>query len=200
MNSMYHEKYRIVARRTRILSGRLLDVGARDCVLKQFLLSPDIEYLSADITTGHDYQIDLEEPLAIDDNAFDVVVCLDVLEHLEHPHRALVELIRVARSSVFVSLPNMACFSFRMNFLLRGELSGKYALNEYYQADRHRWLPTYDQSRDFVQKIASQAGCSVRQYDVYESPLNYGKQRFLGLHFLFPPKLRTYTQLFEINK
>lgn len=200
MNSMYYEKYRLVAWRTRTLVGQLLDVGARDRVLKQFLLSPGIKYLSADITSGHDYQIDLEKPLVFDDSTFDVIVCLDVLEHLEHPHNALKELIRVARSSVFISLPNMACFSFRMKFLLYGELSAKYALGEEYEADRHRWLPTYDQSHDFVQEIALQSGCSVRKYDIYESPRNYGKLRFLGMHFLFPPKLRTYTQLFEINK
>lgn len=44
--------------------------------------------------------------LPFDDGAFDVVTCVDVLEHVEDYHRFLRELLRVARKGVFISTPN----------------------------------------------------------------------------------------------
>ncbi len=43
--------------------------------------------------------------LALDDKSVDVLVMMEVLEHLEHPDAALKELARVARSHVLVSTP-----------------------------------------------------------------------------------------------
>lgn len=39
------------------------------------------------------------------DNAFDLVVCCEVLEHLERPDAGLQELVRVARRQVLISTP-----------------------------------------------------------------------------------------------
>lgn len=43
--------------------------------------------------------------LAHPDDAFDLVYCLEVLEHLEQPDRAIAELARVARHAVIISVP-----------------------------------------------------------------------------------------------
>jgi SAM-dependent methyltransferase len=43
--------------------------------------------------------------LAHPDDSFDLVFCLEVLEHLEEPDRALAELARVARGPVILSVP-----------------------------------------------------------------------------------------------
>lgn len=43
--------------------------------------------------------------LAFPDKAIDVVVALEVLEHLQDPRRALVELARIARRAVIISTP-----------------------------------------------------------------------------------------------
>jgi ubiquinone/menaquinone biosynthesis C-methylase UbiE len=53
-------------------------------------------------------------------NAFDLVVAAEVLEHLEHPRRALEEIVRVAKEFVLLSVPreplwralNLARFSY----------------------------------------------------------------------------------------
>ncbi len=52
------------------------------------------------------------------DREFDLVVCSEVLEHLEHPEAALLELARVARHAVLVSTPNEPWF--RILNLCRG--------------------------------------------------------------------------------
>ena len=53
------------------------------------------------------------------DDAFDLVVCLEVLEHLERPDEALAELCRVARRAVLVSVPREPLW--RALNLLRGK-------------------------------------------------------------------------------
>jgi SAM-dependent methyltransferase len=53
------------------------------------------------------------------DGEFDLVLCLEVLEHLERPDVALRELVRVARRDVVVSVPYEPYF--RIGSLLRGK-------------------------------------------------------------------------------
>jgi 2-polyprenyl-3-methyl-5-hydroxy-6-metoxy-1,4-benzoquinol methylase len=53
------------------------------------------------------------------DNHFDVVVCCEVLEHLDRPHEALAELKRVARQHLIISVPYEPWF--QLGSLLRGK-------------------------------------------------------------------------------
>jgi ubiquinone/menaquinone biosynthesis C-methylase UbiE len=48
--------------------------------------------------------------LPFSDASFDTVVCSEVLEHLEHPHQAMDELTRVARSHVLLTVPREPYF------------------------------------------------------------------------------------------
>jgi SAM-dependent methyltransferase len=56
--------------------------------------------------------------LPFGDQSFDLVVCLEVLEHLPEPARALRELRRVARAGCLLSVPHEPFF--RLGNLLRG--------------------------------------------------------------------------------
>lgn len=53
------------------------------------------------------------------DNAFDLTICLEVLEHLPNPEKALAELLRVAKKYCLISVP------FEPWFSLGNLLSGK---------------------------------------------------------------------------
>lgn len=57
--------------------------------------------------------------LPFGDGSFDLVLCLEVLEHLPEPERALAELARVSRGDVIVSVPHEPWF--RSGSLLRGK-------------------------------------------------------------------------------
>jgi SAM-dependent methyltransferase len=57
--------------------------------------------------------------LPFGDQSFDLVVCLEVLEHLPEPVRALRELRRVARTGCLLSVPHEPFF--RLGNLLRGK-------------------------------------------------------------------------------
>ncbi len=54
----------------------------------------------------HALQADLATPLPFDDESFDVVTALEVLEHLEDPLPAAREAVRLARGHVLVSVPS----------------------------------------------------------------------------------------------
>jgi SAM-dependent methyltransferase len=190
-------KYQLVANRTVGKIGTLVDVGARDKTLQQYLQAEQLQYLSSDILPGHDFCWDLEKPLEIEDNSFDVVVALDVLEHVEKIHDALRELIRVSRNKLFISLPNMTCLSFRIHFFRFGKLSNKYALLPSHQGDRHRWLTGYAQICAFVQQAADHAGCDVQQYNI---TTGYDRWQRIASHLPLSPALRTYTVVFELSK
>ena len=130
----------------------LLDAGCRTMDLKP-LLKGCGEYYGSDLIPKKGVlQCDLEEKLPFKDNEFDVVTALDVLEHLDNPHGALQELMRVARKSVLVSLPNMYHVSFRTSFLLGAGISGKYCFDAEPVLDRHRWILSYDEAINFIQE------------------------------------------------
>ena len=71
--------------------------------------------LFSDLTLekGSIYQI----PVA--DKSYDLVLCCEVLEHLERPRAALKELLRIARGDIFLSVPNEPWF--QLANLLRGK-------------------------------------------------------------------------------
>ena len=128
----------------------LLDVGCRNMDLKP-LLNNCREYFGADRTPGDGiFECDLETELPFDDDSFDIVTALDVLEHLDNPHQALYELYRVARWAVLISLPNMYYITFRINFLRGLGLSGKYSFPATPVTDRHRWVLSYQEALQFV--------------------------------------------------
>ena len=65
----------------------LLDAGCRDMTLKPLLIGCK-EYYGGDLIEADGVlECNLEQPLSFEDNSFDVVVALDVLEHLNDPRR-----------------------------------------------------------------------------------------------------------------
>jgi len=69
--------------------------------------------LFANLQTGSVYAL----PYA--DNFFDLVICSEVLEHLEEPEKALKELKRVSKKYVLLSVPNEPWF--RISSLISGK-------------------------------------------------------------------------------
>jgi len=174
------DKYTIVADLLRSKTGTLLDVGARDRVLRRFLDPQTLIYYSGDLSPGHDYQLNLEEKLPLADCSFDYVVALDVLEHVEHIHLAFQELARITRKCLIIALPNMATLPRRWSFLWHGNLgTGKYDLLFEHQGDRHRWLTVYSEINTFIDVNAAQAGLNL---DMVIEELESGRiMRFIAL-------------------
>ena len=93
--------------------ARVLDVGAGEGALVERYRKKGWDIIGADSAyeSAHVKKADLLA-LPFDDGAFDVVLCLDVLEHvslLDQP-RALQEIARIVKDEgrLFMSVPNLA--------------------------------------------------------------------------------------------
>lgn len=141
----------------------LLDAGCRTMVLKP-MLNGCREYYGGDIMPAEGVlECNLEQPLKFEDNQFDVVTALDVLEHLDHPHEAFHELCRVAKKTVIISLPNMYYISFRWNFLRGRGISGKYAFPLHPILDRHRWVLSYSEALAFIEENSKEHEANFKE-------------------------------------
>ena len=107
----------IIKQKTRGINKKinLLDVGSADNIIKDFL--PDnFKYYSLELPPEeqdeelrkekHEFVLDLDkDKIPVKDGFFDVIVCLDVIEHTLYPERVLEELKRVTKKGgIFVNI------------------------------------------------------------------------------------------------
>ncbi len=116
MSLLFHTDFQYSSRETKqqyvwqkysaILSGAtILDVGGDQGFLMSHL-PPTSRYNSIGYGEKIDQHYNLENtPYPFADKSFDVVLCLDVLEHLEKIHAAFDECCRLAARHVIISLP-----------------------------------------------------------------------------------------------
>lgn len=145
----------------------VLDVGCRDGILKSYL--PDtIHYAGVDLVEGPqvDYVCNLEDGLPFNNESYDVVMALDVLEHTEDIWGAYAELVRVSKKAVVIILPNIYHWSLRLQYLFGIEF-GKYVLSPFPIEDRHRWLTSYNSALEFANQMASNHGLTLSTRDLY---------------------------------
>lgn len=113
----YFHAWRVERLRARIgpelETSSVLDVGDSDGLMLRALgktgtavnvLPGAIEHIRSN---GVDAVLGRGESLPFEDSTFDHVLCFQTLEHVEDPYALLVELGRVARHSVFVSIPGV---------------------------------------------------------------------------------------------
>jgi methyltransferase family protein len=131
------------------LAESVLDVGCFEAPLRELLR--DVRYLGVDMAGSPDLRLDLDTGAALpfDDASWRTVVCIEVLEHLEHLHQVFDELVRVSREHVVVSLPN--CWRDARSPIERGRGHfAHYGLPAEAPPDRHRWFFSYTEARDFI--------------------------------------------------
>jgi len=106
-------------------SVRILDIGCGEGIVAHFLIKRlcihatqivglDIERNCLKIAKGINPEVQFFQAsiyeLPFHDNSFDLVLGLEVLEHLQFPQRAIGELARVSKEWVIVSVPNDRMF------------------------------------------------------------------------------------------
>lgn len=155
------DKLEIIAKRfSYLFSGKVLDVGCGNNYFKKLIPGKCIgidKYGDADVVK------DISEGLPFAEKSFDTVVAFDVLEHIDDLHFLFDELCRVARKWIVVTLPNMYEWRFRLSFLLGGLTSGKYGLSETSLPDRHRWLFSLSETKNFIEKRAKKNNFELSQ-------------------------------------
>jgi SAM-dependent methyltransferase len=141
--------------------GRVLDVGCRSGRLQDALAERDVAYCGLDLNPPATVVGDLNGGLPFGAASNDTVVALDVLEHTDDIHGSFSELCRVARRHVLVVMPNLYQLGYRVSFLMGRQPSGKYGLSADPPADRHRWLFSFREAKDFTHIMGARCGFSV---------------------------------------
>lgn len=185
----------------------LLDVGCRDKALKKYLPG-NIKYLGIDLNDKPDEEIlqhNLEMGIPLGNNSFDIVLSLDVLEHLENIHFLYNELLRIAKYEVIVALPNMYHWMFRVKYCIGMDIDRtKYRIPKEKVIDRHRWLTHYYSSVEFIH-ANTPVEYKIDTFNFFHPygmrrkifyPANY-VDRFIAKLF---PNLSVYEMFFRITK
>jgi len=109
--------------------GRILDAPSGQGRLSLALKAKGFDVVALDITPpnlggwGIDCQeADLNKPLPCPESSFDVVVCVEGIEHLENPHALVREFGRVLKpgGTLIVTTPNIQGLASRLKFLFFG--------------------------------------------------------------------------------
>ena len=102
-------------------SSKILDIGCGEGIVDNFLINNlsvnssqivglDIEStclkIARSINPGVKFYQGSIYKLPFQDRSFDLVLALEILEHLEYPEKAIGELNRVSRDWVIISVPN----------------------------------------------------------------------------------------------
>jgi SAM-dependent methyltransferase len=169
------------------LKGRMLDVGCDRALIHE--LRPDLDYTGIDIGGTPTIQINLDQTPALpfDDDAFDCIVCTDVLEHLEHLHRTFEQIVRVLRPGgvAIISLPN--CWNNLRRRIRRGKgTPWHYGLPPEPPPDRHRWFMNVDDIVGFMQAQESRLPVRIAEQFANQNPRSF---RWVG-RVLYPSPRR----------
>jgi SAM-dependent methyltransferase len=128
--------------------GRILEVGAGCGALALRLRDAGFDVVPTDLDPPHDwiFPLDLDEPEWTDDTRgpFDMVVCVETLEHVENPRQVLRSIRSVLRpgDKLLVSTPNITHPHSRLKMLLMGA-PYIFGPSHYYQPGHISILPDW---------------------------------------------------------
>jgi len=169
----------------------VLDVGCREGLLRSWL--PDrIRYFGNDLFQNSTGTVDYVGDISNLDVAskFDVIVALDILEHVEQPSIVFDKLYSLANVALVVSLPNCYGLKSRLNFAFNGQLGGKYEFTSALVMDRHRWI----MSRPEIIKFYLDKGVQHGSLAVSTLDMKYGDP-----NGKFISKLRSVFRILPLN-
>jgi hypothetical protein len=143
-------------------SKKILDVGSDFNTLKKIVGS---KVLGVDLYGEPDIKIDFEKDKLkqFKNGQFDLVVCTEVLEHLDNLHEMVDELFRVSNCYVLISLPNCLSIFTKWNIAFHSRIGKYYGLPFEKPEDRHRWLFSYLDIDRFFKHYSSLHGYRIRR-------------------------------------
>ena len=165
---------------------KLLDMGGGEQLLKRFL-PKNIEYHSLDCVGKQDFLHNLDEfPIPLKDNSYDVIVCLETLEHSLYPHKVMKELQRIAKPQALflLSMPNEYSLYCRLNFLI-GKKTDVQEPFQVIEKHLHIQLPRV---KDVINFFSSYVQIEEMDYQWY-SRTGGDNLNFKGKFFVFVDKL-----------
>lgn len=165
---------------------RLLDVSCKEGDILQILRSRGFVLRGTNFEASGpsldgipiDYGVDLRQPLPYDDASFDVLLLVEVIEHLENHRLALTELARILKPGglLILTTPNIMRLNSRLHFFLSG-----------YHKTKRRFIP-FDTPLEDAHRF--------HNYPI-DLPILYylGKQNGLEIERLGHSKVKGYSRL-----
>lgn len=147
-----------------------LDIGCGDGVFEEFVKSEHPEVVCAGIdlsetaiatakekVSGVEFiaRDVLREGIPYPDNSFDVVIALDVLEHVFNPEILLSEMKRVAKHHVIIGVPNFSSFPSRVQMLF-----GRVPENNRPKKGHVYWF-----TRDILASLLTSHGLKISKFE-----------------------------------
>lgn len=185
---------------------KLLDVGSADNIIKHYL-PKNIKYYSLDLPKKeqdkelrdyeHEFTLDLDkEKIPVKNNFFDIIVCLDVIEHTIYPEKVLEEFKRITKKDgiFIISIPNEYNFIHRIYYLFaiktRGEIPWKIV-----EMHQHIQKPRV---KDIINLLSDNSEISKIQY-LFISRASYKNKVFAFIDKFFNILAQIYPSLFAVN-
>lgn len=132
---------------------------------------------------------DLENKLTYADSSFDIVICNDVLEHINNKNSLLSEITRISKKHIICSLPNTQHISY-IRGLKKGNMGKQYTFLQDDNLDRHKWITYYNDNISFF----SQKMNIELQNNIFK------KNKHIFISKLFGPENYVANQLFFCTK
>lgn len=113
------------------IKGTVLDTPSGQGALSKDLEALGFKLFLGDIQrenilykNGRCIQFDLNQPFPFKDKAFDHVICVEGVEHIENPHHLIKEFKRLVKRDGYlvITTPNVMAIKSRLKFLLYGSL------------------------------------------------------------------------------
>ena len=154
----------------------IIDLGSRDQILRKFLPT-NIEYTGVDkFYKKNNLNIDVEQDIPLIKNKYDIVIALDIIEHLNDPINFFNNCKSISNKLIIINIPNAAYYKFRLNLLSKGEITEKFHFSGNYEEDRHRWFTTYNNTKKFLKNI------NYEEYEIISTKVYKTRNK---LKFLF---------------
>lgn len=170
--------------------GRLLDVGCGEGVLVEEFLGQGLDAIGLDLNYECDFvQRGSVLDLPFDDSTFDMVLLLDVFEHLnfDDQPQALREIMRVLLPGgrLVASIPNLAHWTSRAVFSLFGSLD-RTDIESNHPGER-----PYPENRTLIERAGFEVeairGVTLSVPLIYRRVICRNPARYRWLHDLFEP-------------
>ncbi len=93
--------------------GQVIDLGCGEMALQSVIQSLGLEYDSLDLIPSSEqvtFEANIQDMSMISDQSYDTAICLQVLEHVPDPHKAVHEIFRILKTGgqLILSVPHLS--------------------------------------------------------------------------------------------
>ncbi|RLJ09912.1 MAG: hypothetical protein DRP15_01930 [Candidatus Aenigmatarchaeota archaeon] len=142
----------------KLVKENILDVGCD----RGYMRDRYKNYIGIDISGNPDIIVDLEKGyIPFKPNTFQVVICLDVLEHLDNLHEVLNQIVDISKEFIILSFPNEIRWLNLVRYIFKTN-DREFGLTP---TNRHKWFLSYTQCRKFILDFAKKKNLEI--YDEY---------------------------------